>query len=280
VSEPTMKPEQLAALVAKFPAPSPFDAKLAEPDKSAMDAALAELLRGGREAVTGLVSLLSKSGDNRIRHALHALATHISGLKDEAKRREFAEALGDTFGGKAPPEVRQFVVRTLQLVGGPEVVPVLGGQLPDPTCGEDAALALVAIRTGAAEQFRAVIGKSTGKLRVAVIQGLGVLRDAAAAEMLRPLVTDENLEVRLATIWALARIGDAASADALLNAADTTGYERTQATNSCLLLAENLLAAGKKADATRIYTRLFNTRTDASEGHVRDAAHRGLAAVE
>jgi HEAT repeat protein len=272
-----MKPEQLAALVAKFPAPSPLDGKLAEPDKAAMDAALAELLRGGREAVTGLVGLLSRSGDNRIRHALHALATHVCGLKDEVKRREFAEALADTFGGKAPPEVRQFVVRTLQLVGGAEAVTSLGGQLLDPNCGEDAALALVAIRTGAAEQFRAALGKVGGKQRVTVVQALGTLRDSAAAESLRPLVTDENRDVRLAAGWALAQIGDAASADALLKAADTNGYERVQATNSCLLLAENLITAGKKADATRIYTRLLNTRTDPSEGHVRDAASRGLA---
>lgn len=274
-----MKPEQLAALVAKFPAPSPLDAKLAEPDKAAMDAALAELVRGGREAVTGLVGLLARSDDNRIRHTLHALATHVCGLKDEAKRREFAEALGNTFGGKAPPEVRQFVVRTLQLVGGPEVVAILGGQLLDPTCGEDAALALLAIRTGAAEQFRVALGRSRGRQCVAVIQSLGVLRDAAAAEMIRPLATNEDRDVRLAAVWALARIGDASAAEVLLKAADATGYERIPATNSCLLLAENLLAAGKKADASRIYTRLVNTRTDPSEAHVRDAANRGLAAA-
>ena len=271
-----MKPEQLAALVAKFPAPSPLDGKLAEPDKAAMDAALAELVRGGREAVTGLVGLLARSGDNRIRHALHALATHVSGLKDEGKRREFAETLADTLGGKSPPEVRQFVVRTLQLVGGPEMAAVLGGQLLDPTCGEDAVLALVAIRTGAAEQFRAALGKTTGKQRVAIVQALGVLRDATAAETLKPLVTDGDRDVRLAAGWALAQIGDVASTDALLKAAEATGYERIQATNSCLLLAENLLAAGKKADATRIYTRLLNTRTDPSDSHVREAASRGL----
>jgi HEAT repeat protein len=274
-----MKPEQLAALVAKFPAPSPLDAKLAEPDKAAMDAALAELLRGGRDAVTGLVALLARSGDNRIRHTLHALATHVCGLKDEAKRREFAEALANTLGGKAPPEVRQFVVRTLQLVGGPEVAAALGGQLLDATCGEDAALALVAIRTGATEQFRAALGKTSGRVRVAVVQALGTLRDAMAAELLRPLVTDENLDVRLAAGWALAQIGDAASTDLLLKAADATGYERTKATNSCLLLAENLLAAGKKAEAKHIYTRFLNTRPDESERHVRDAANRGLAAA-
>lgn len=273
-----MKPEQLAAFVAKFPAPSPLDAKLAEPDKAAMDAALAELVRGGREAVTGLVTLLGRSGDNRIRHALHALATHVCGLKDEAKRREFAAALGETVGGKVSPEVRQFVVRTLQFVGGPEVASVLGGQLLDPTCGEDAVLALVAIRTGAAEQFRAALGKANGKQRVMIVQAIGTLRDATAAEVLRPLVTDESPDVRLAAGWALAQVGDAAAADALLKAADATGHERIKATNSCLLLAENLLAGGKKADAKQIYTRLLNTRTDPSEGHIRDAANRGLAA--
>lgn len=272
-----MKPEQLAALVAKFPAPSPLDGKLAEPDKAAMDAAMEELVRGGRDAVAGLVGLLARSGDNRIRHALHALATHVSGLKDEAKRREFAEALANTIGGKSPPEVRQFVVRTLQLVGGPEVATILGGQLLDPTYGEDAALALVAVRTGAAEQFRAALGKASGKQRIAIVQALGTLRDAAAAEMLRPLVTDENRDVRLAAGWALSQIGDAGSVDLLLKAADAAGYERTQATNSCLLLAENLVAAGKKADANRIYMRLLNTRIDPSERHVHDAASRGLA---
>jgi HEAT repeat protein len=97
-----------------------------------------------------------------------------------------------------------------------------------------------------------------------------------AAELLRPLVTDENLDVRLAAGWALAQIGDATSADLLLKAADATGYERTKATHSCLLLAENLLAAGKKAEATRIYTRLLNTRTDPSDSYVREAASRGL----
>jgi hypothetical protein len=85
--------------------------------------------------------------------------------------------------------------------------------------------------------------------------------------------------VRLAAGWGLAQIADAAAVDLLLKAADATGYERTRATNSCLLLAENLLAAGNKADATRIYTRLLSTRTDPSERHVHEAASRALAAA-
>ena len=54
------------------------------------------------------------------------------------------------------------------------------------------------------------------------------------------------------------------------------GYERIKATSNALLLAERLLAAGKKADAAKIYAHLKNTRTDASEAFVRDIASDGL----
>jgi HEAT repeat protein len=223
--------------------------------------------------------LLARSGDNRIRHALHALTTHVCGLKDEAKRKAFTETLADTFAGKAPPDVRAFVVRQLQLVGGPESASALGRQLLDPTLGTDAAQALLAVRSGAAEQFRAFLNKATDRQRVAIIQALGALRDAAVAPALRALVADPDPDTRLAAGWALANTGDAAAADLLLKAADASGHERIKATNSCLLLAENLLAAGKKADAVHIYTRLLNTRTEPSERHVRDAASQGLAAA-
>ena len=46
---------------------------------------------------------------------------------------------------------------------------------------------------------------------------------------------------------------------------------------ACLLLAENLLAAGSRKEAVRIYTHLRDTRTEPAEAYVRDAAARGLA---
>ena len=55
------------------------------------------------------------------------------------------------------------------------------------------------------------------------------------------------------------------------------GYERIKATSNALLLAERLLAAGKKAEAARIYTHLKETRTDASEKYVREIATEALA---
>jgi len=87
--------------------------------------------------------------------------------------------------------------------------------------------------------------------------------------------------VRIAAGAGLAKIGDAGAADALLKAAEVgPGWERVQATKNCLVLAENLTAAGKKAEAARIYSRLRDTRNEPSERYVREAAEAALAAAK
>jgi HEAT repeat protein len=149
--------------------------------------------------------------------------------------------------------------------------------LADEALAEYAAQALLTIRDGAAEQFRAALPRATGRQRLPVVQALGVLRDAPSADNLKPLATDKDADVRRAAVWALANLGDVGSADLLLKAADGEGYERIEATPACLLLAENLLAAGSRKEAVRIYTHLRDTRTEPAEAYVRDAAARGLA---
>jgi HEAT repeat protein len=271
--------DKLAALVARFPTPAK-DGKLAEVDKQATDEALARLHGGGRDAVVGLVDLLTepaKGGDSQARHALHALGTYVRGLKEDAARRAFAAALASTLGTDRPKEVQGFVVRQLQLVGGKEVVAALGRLLADEALAGDVAQALLAIHDGAAEQFRAALPRATGRRRLTFVQALGVLCDAASADSLKPLAADKDADVRLAAVWALANLGDAGSADLLLKAADGGGYERIKATQACLLLAENLLAAGRKKEAVRIYTHLRDTRSEPAESYVRDAASRALA---
>jgi HEAT repeat protein len=104
--------------------------------------------------------------------------------------------------------------------------------------------------------------------------------DAASAEALRQALKDPNREIRLAAAWGLANAGDVGSVDLMLEAADSEGWEPIQATDACLDLAENLLAAGHKDQAVRVYAHLHNTRSDPSEQHVRQAAARGLAAAK
>ena len=79
--------------------------------------------------------------------------------------------------------------------------------------------------------------------------------------------------MRQTAAWALASIGDAGATDALLKSADQAeGWDRTEATRHCLLLAERLVATGQNPPAARIYTHLRDTRNNPGERHVRAAA--------
>lgn len=235
----------------------------------------------GRDAVAALAGMLVAPGegdDVKPRYALHALATYAAGL-DDAPRKEFASAVAGELEADRPPEVRIFLVRQLQVAGGGEVAAGLARLLRDEELCEPAAQALVAIRSGAAEQFRAALPDAKGRRRLVIVQSLGVLADAAAAPQLRKALDDEDGDTRLAAAWALANIGDPAAVDAVLKLAEAGGYARIDATRSCLLLAERLAAAGRRDDARRIYAHLRQTRTEPSEAYVRNAAEKSLAAL-
>jgi len=272
--------EKLVALVNQMPQAD--DRRiLGTVDKEAVEKALGEILQGGKDNFVGLVALLVETGkgdDGKARYAIHALAVEVCKRGDAKQRQMFAEALAATLGGDRPKEVQAFVIRQLQVAGGKEVALVLGKLLLDDDLREYAAQALLAIKEGAVEHFRAALPRSSGKQSLTIIQALGVLRDTSSADTLKNLVSDKDRDIRLAAGWALANIGDVSSVDLLLKAADNDkeGFERIKATQACLLLAENLLAAGKKREAARIYTHLRDTRTDPSERHIKEAATKGL----
>ena len=80
-------------------------------------------------------------------------------------------------------------------------------------------------------------------------------------------------ELRQVAARALADMADTGAVVPLLKAADTSkGFERIKQTGACLQLAENLLALGRKEEATRIYQHLRDTRKDTAEAYIREAA--------
>jgi len=271
--------DKLKELVAKFPTPAAKDGKLAEVDKDATDAALAELLKGGKDAVVGLVGMLvptEKGGDTQVRHALHALVIHVGGRKGDEKRM-VAEALASTLAGDHHADVKLFVLRQIQLVGGKEVVPAIGKVLTDDALAETAVQTLLAIKDGAGAPLRAALSSAKGQRVIVIVQALGTLKDVEAAPALRKLLASDDSDVRRVAGCALASIGDAECAKLLLKQSTMAeGYERLKLTQACFVLAENLVAAGKKKEAAAIYQHLSDTRREAVEKHFKDAADRGL----
>lgn len=272
------KTARVQELIAKFPVPAKKDGKLADVDKAECDAAVVELLKSPQGSVVAIVDLLSTKGnDSQARHALHAMVISVGGDKKSAERQAVAKALADTLASEQPKENHAFVVRQLQLIGDEKHVAALGKLLLDEDLAETAAQALLAIKTDAADQFRAALPKAGAKQRPLLAQSLGILKDKASAEPLRKFLDDDNRDTRLTAAWALASLPDAASSERLLKMAEAAkGYERGNLTDSCFRLAQNLVAANDKAAARQIYTRLHESRTDAAERYVKDAAAKGL----
>ena len=274
---------QLKALVDQMPDPDARGMYCTDIDRDKIERAIAQICEGGRENVLGLIDLLVPPGegdDCKAHYALHCLAVHVCKPANRQHRRTFGEVVASQLVGDRPKAVKAYLCQELQVAGGEEAAPALGKLLADEELCEPAAMALAAIRHGAAEQFRAALAGATGDCRRTIVQNLGVLRDAGSVEGLRKALDDQDREVRILAAWALANIGDAGSADLLLKSADVQGWERVQNTKACLLLAERLAAAGKKAEAGKVYKHLKKTRSDPHERYVREAAERGLAAAK
>lgn len=274
----------LVDLISQMPDPDERGMYCTDIDKERIENAVAEIHRGGRKSVMAIIDMLRPPGegnDAKPHYALHCLALHVCKLDDDRRRRRFARTLASQLGGERPKAVQRYLVQQLQVAGGREVVEPLGRLLLDEELCEPAAQALAAIGDGAAEQFRSALPDAKGKCRLTVIQNLGVVRDEESVDALKRAVNDGDRDIRLAAAWALARIGDVGSVNVLLRAADAEErYERIKATQACLLLAENLLAAGQRGKAAEIYTRLRDTRTEPAEQYVRSAAETKLAAMK
>ena len=261
--------DKIAELVDQVPAldkRGTFTGPTWEDAKTILDGVLA----AGQEGVAAVIAMVKPvddGSDYKARYVLHALAQYVGRPGKEAARKVVTEALAAHPCG--------YCARQLQVCGSKEQAPALGRMLADPELCEYAAQALLAIRDGAVEEFRKALPELKGAPRLTVLQALGVLADAQSVDAFKAAIADPDREVRLVAGWGLARIGE--GVDLVLKATGVeAGYERIKATSNALLLAEKLLAAGKKADAAKVYKHLKESRTDQSEAYVKDVASDGL----
>jgi HEAT repeat protein len=271
----------LKALVAQMPDPDGRGMYCTDIDKEKIENAIAQIAAGGKENVLGILDMLGEPGsdqDVKPHYALHCLGNYILIAKDDGTRRQFADALASQLSSDRSKYIRGYLCQELQWAGRGEAVPALARLLTDEELADPAAMALVAIKDGSSEALRAALPQAQGHCRLVIVHSLAALGDPASADALKAALKDPDREVRLAAGAGLAKIGDAVAADLLLQAAGAApGWERIQATKHCLVLAEKLLAAGKKQEAMKIYSSLRDSRSDPSEKYVRDLAEKALA---
>ena len=151
--------------------------------------------------------------------------------------------------------------------------------LPDQELSSWARIALEAIPGEAADAaLREALGKLQGRLLVGVINSLGVRRDVKAVDALIARLKDADADVAAVSALALGRIGGDAATQAL-EASLATAPEgvRSAVAEGCILCAERVAAAGKTADAVRIYTAV--TKATVPTQRVLEAT-RGLILVQ
>lgn len=276
--------ERLKGLVDQMPEADGRGMLTENIDKEKIERAIAAIHTGGVEFVGGLIDMLAEPGseaDVKPRYALHALANHVLLIKDEAARKQLCETLAAALDGDRPRYVKAFLCEELRWAGRGESVAALGKLLHDDELCAPASMALVAIREDAADALVAAWPNAAGKARLQILHALAALDEPAAAKLFAAALEDSDREIRVAAAAGLGRLGDPSAAEAILKVADRAqGWERTQVTKHCVVLAERSAAGGNPQAARRIYDRLLQSRTDATEGHVREAARRGLAALD
>jgi HEAT repeat protein len=245
-----------------------------------------EILAGGRASIQELINLVRdpadpEFGNYKAEYVLHGLAIFTGNPGREKDRRLLAETLAAQLANeKFTKATRGLFIRELQVAGGSEVVAALAKQVKDEELGLYAIAALQAIGPAGAAALRKELAAVKDRNRIAVIQALGKLSDFASVAELRKILAGNDRDARIAAAWALGNMGDPGALNAVLKAADAgDDWEKVQHTKACLLLAEKLAAAGKRADAKKIYQHLLNTRNGEKEKYVREAAEKAIAGL-
>jgi len=196
---------------------------------------------------------------------------------DAAAQKALESRLAAMLGTDAPQAAKDVVCRQLSLIGSAACVPAVAPLLTDEKLSHMARYALERIPDAAAvKAMRDALPKVKGRVKVGVINSLGVRRDAESTATLVKLLGDSDAEIASAAAAALGSIGSPEAAKAL-GAFQAKAPKTLQlaAADAYLACAEQLLADGKKVDAMMIY----KTLSKSDHKHVKLAAMRGLLAA-
>jgi HEAT repeat protein len=178
----------------------------------------------------------------------------------------------------APAAEKAITCKRLAIYGGQETVPVLAPLLADEKLSSWARIPLEVISGPAADEaLRQAMDKVQGRLLVGVINSIGVRRSAGAVEALAEKLNDQDAEVASVSAVALGRIGNDAAARALEVAlTGAVPAVRSAAAEGCILCAESRLAAGKAAEAAKIYDLV--RKADVPKQRIREATRGAILA--
>jgi hypothetical protein len=123
-------------------------AQMPATDGERFDELMRDLVSTGEEGVLQLVGMMTAPGrgsNARVEYALSGLSHRVSAPGREAQRIAVSNAYVKALAAASDREVKAFIIRELQLIGGVEAVPALTALLGDGSLGEPARAALASI---------------------------------------------------------------------------------------------------------------------------------------
>ncbi|MHC4621420.1 MAG: ThuA domain-containing protein [Planctomycetota bacterium] len=199
------------------------------------------------------------------------------------KLKEIERHLLEFLRSDATPAGKQFICRKLSIIGAEESVPTLAAMLTEQATSpiepaDMARYALERIPGPAVDQaLREALDKTTGEVKVGIINSLGARGDRNAVNQLGGLLGDPDNEIARAAISALGKIGGRQAARTLRRGRSKVSEDlKLVWADAYLACADKFLAGGDTRWAGRIYRQMF--ASDAPSA-VRAAALRGLVAT-
>jgi len=200
------------------------------------------------------------------------------------KVKEMEKSLIEFLRSHATPAGKQFICRKLSVIGTKDSVPALAAMLTEKATSpiEPADMARYALERipgpEAGKALQDALGKTSGKVKVGIINSLGARGYRKAVNQLSPLISDGDKQVAEAALSALGRIGGRRAANAL-----KAGESKIDAglhpawADAYLMCADKLLARGRTKQAAAIYKELYVPQEAAT---IRIGALRGLVKAE
>lgn len=262
---------RIADALALLPANDAGTAQLAFSELMALDdAGLSKVMEGVRPN--------GDEGGTSYRYAVALLATNATRPED---RQRVEAALINAVSLDTQPEVRQYHVQYLGLVGSNRAVPALVSLLNDPALADPAIGALQSIGTNDALSVlqNSLAGKPV-KTQVRIIQALGQGRYAPAVAAIIPLAASSEVMLKRESLWALASIGEAGAEETLLAQAAGAKYAASPAQEMEALVHYLSVRAGAGGNTAAVRAALLDHTLAADQQQYRLAALKDLMRAE
>jgi type 1 glutamine amidotransferase/HEAT repeat protein len=198
-----------------------------------------------------------------------------------AARNELAAKIAATLASHATLDAKKFLCSQISTLAMEKQVPVLASLLAaQPGTSEaqvaDAARGALAVVPGAAADAALLdaLAKTSGTVKLGIVESLGDRRTPQAVGALLTLLNDPDPAMAGGAAGALAKIGTPEVEDKLVERLSTAvGDLRLQVAEAYLKCADRRLGAGELVPATAMYARLY---APSEALPIREAALRGL----